>query len=78
MIDTESNRCTIRYNSVGDLLTKPQRPFNELFNCSKKICGHGEYRCKINHYCIETHNICDGISHCLSGDDEMGCGIFFF
>lgn len=41
--------------------------------CMNKSCPAGKYQCKYYHYCIPPEFICDGIKHCLFGDDEENC-----
>lgn len=63
--------CVIEYNSMGHLLTQTAQiqscPINHKCNC-------GEIKCKNHHYCVKIDQICDGIRHCLEGDDESLCG----
>lgn len=46
-----------------------------MTNCTKGVnCSCGEYKCKIDNYCIPVENVCDGLSQCPHGDDEKNCG----
>lgn len=66
--------CRIEYDFQGDLITKTHYPFNELEHCLNFNCSQGEYKCKLVGYCVKLDYICDGITHCLHGDDENQCG----
>ena len=43
-------------------------------DCRNEKCSPGEYLCKRYPYCINSDMICDGVKHCLYGDDEFFCG----
>lgn len=57
-------------------------PITDLFRddlaCENKKCLKGQYMCYSNSYCIDIELLCDGVSHCLYGDDEINCGENFF
>ena len=42
--------------------------FSELFQCPANY-----FKCP-KHFCIDTRFVCDGVSHCLYGEDEQNCG----
>lgn len=67
-------KCTVKYSTLGNLITKPHYPFEELSNCMNHTCNPGEYKCREYFYCVRLENICDGISQCLKSDDEIYCG----
>ncbi|CAD5126442.1 DgyrCDS14571 [Dimorphilus gyrociliatus] len=68
-------KCHLRYNSIGDLLTKVHYPFQDLFFCYTTHCNIGEYQCYGVNFCIPMKNVCDGEKHCDYGDDEDFCTI---
>lgn len=70
----KETRCTMRYDSMNNLLTKIRYPFNEVFNCTLTKCKNFQYKCHEFGYCININRVCDGISHCPSLDDELFCG----
>lgn len=47
---------------------------DEQLNCKSNECPKGQYLCQHQSYCIDIELICDGISHCIQGDDELDCG----
>ncbi|CAD5114595.1 DgyrCDS3682 [Dimorphilus gyrociliatus] len=67
--------CRVKYDSMGELITKPHYPFEELRECLHIKCKQHEYQCRDKNYCISLENVCDGISHCYFSDDEIACGI---
>lgn len=71
-----ANECFFKTSSIGlpitDLFTEKQ------LSCSLSGCEKGQYLCYFNSYCIDIDLICDGISHCLKGDDEIDCGIITY
>lgn len=71
-MSTIQNSCFFNFSSTG-------YPITDLFrydqtSCSKEGCPRGQYSCYSNLYCIDIELLCDGISHCYHGDDEMNCG----
>lgn len=50
--------------------------FNVKGGCHREKCPDHFYSCWDSQYCISVKLICDGIQHCLLGDDEYDCGIF--
>ncbi|CAD5126912.1 DgyrCDS14928 [Dimorphilus gyrociliatus] len=67
-------KCHLIYNSFGYLETKihdPRYPFG-IFNCNKKFCPGG-FLCTEHKFCISIENVCDGINHCWSNEDEFNC-----
>lgn len=59
---------------MGNLITKPNFPYEQLENCENTKCLKYDYKCKIRGYCIPLSLVCDGITHCHFGDDEENCG----
>ena len=37
------------------------------------ICPGAYYKCFYYNYCIHSRMLCDGIKHCILGDDEENC-----
>lgn len=70
-----NTRCKIKYDSQGNLLTKPHYPFHDLENCQNFNCPPHYYKCRSFGYCIPIENYCDGLNHCYLGDDEINCGL---
>lgn len=72
---TNENPCILKYNSAGYLQDKLNLKYNTIYTCSLSKCECGQYQCRFYSYCVSIEQICDGISHCLFGDDEEGCCI---
>lgn len=72
--------CTINHDNSNQRFYA--FPILKLYKCEKKICAAGYYLCKYDGYCIDSTLLCDGIKHCLYGDDEEIChqskNFFFF
>lgn len=68
------NSCLLKYSSTGYLMTKINPPFNSLMFCKLEKCKFGELKCIKQNYCIKIDQVCDGIKHCMEGDDETLCG----
>lgn len=69
------HNCLVAYNSYGYLLTKTNPPYNDLKFCERSHkCDCGQLKCRKYNYCVKIDQICDGIRHCLEGDDEYSCG----
>lgn len=39
-------------------------------DCKMHNCSPGQYKCYFYNYCIDSYFYCDGIKHCILGDDE--------
>ncbi|CAD5114092.1 DgyrCDS3240 [Dimorphilus gyrociliatus] len=72
--DYNKTNCRLEYDTTGFLRTKTQFPFQQLENCVNQKCDLYSYKCKFKGYCIPLSLICDGIVHCIHGDDEENCG----
>lgn len=66
--------CTLHYDTRGVLRNKVHKPYGHLYRCRGIDCLPGQYLCKDIQYCVPIEQICDGIYHCKSGDDEVNCG----
>lgn len=66
------NTCILQTFSTGLLKESVYLPNNNI--CFKKSCPPNFFMCNQRHYCISVELICDGIHHCLLGDDETHCG----
>lgn len=71
----KENNCRIRYNGKK-LETKIYYPFFQLENCFGTKCKQNEYQCYFYSHCIPIENVCDGLTQCYYGDDEIDCGSF--
>lgn len=73
-INNEFRRKTLKKSFFFQ--TSTGLPKTDLFFNSEKVnnCSKGEYLCHYDGYCINIQMICDGISHCYHGDDELDCG----
>lgn len=72
-----SLKCRVEYSSMEILKTKSHWPFLHLTDCQGSSCQLGYYKCFEYQYCIPIRFICDGISQCMNGDDEVDCGFYF-
>ena len=64
-----SKICTFTRALTGSSLFCPNT--EHLHNCKDHICPH-MFKCK-HSYCIELHNVCDGVQDCPDKEDESGC-----
>lgn len=72
-IEKEENKnCLVNYDSLGNPFKYLHEPF--MRKCKARNCRQGSYKCIYSHYCIDISNVCDGVNHCLHGDDEFNCG----
>lgn len=68
--------CKIEVNNQGRISFKTVPPYAPLGYCLNFNCLPHEYKCKNEGFCISIELICDGIRHCLQGDDEINCQNF--
>lgn len=68
--------CRIIVDYKGRLLHKPEYPYHELDYCLSYNCSSEEYKCYNEGFCLSIDLVCDGINHCLLGDDEFNCKNF--
>lgn len=71
--EKENKNCEIRLNLFGVMKKKAHSLFIKRSMCKNPKCKKGYYVCAVTHYCIYIKHVCDGISHCFHGDDELGC-----
>lgn len=62
--------CKFDISSTNNF--KPIRISNTT-RCKNNNCGEGYYKCYLQNYCISIELICNGISECFRGDDELDC-----
>lgn len=67
---TDKN-CAFSVNTLGIQNTTF---YNRGVRCLLSSCEPGFYLCKREAYCISIELFCDGINHCILGDDEVNCG----
>lgn len=79
-LDKQQSICKLQISSVGYLQKIPDFETSNYIMCLNSKCSAGEYKCQFYKYCIAIQLVCDGIKHCLLGDDETDCRmmIFFF
>lgn len=70
----QSLQCQLEYSSMEIMKTKAHSPFYHLSDCPDIPCAIGYYRCFEYNYCVPIRYVCDGVFHCLNGDDEVDCG----
>ncbi|CAD5126793.1 DgyrCDS14836 [Dimorphilus gyrociliatus] len=66
--------CNIQYSSTGFLSNGTGFPILLKKLCLDRSCQKEQYKCFYEGYCIGIELVCDGINHCLYGDDELDCG----
>lgn len=66
--------CFLEYNTKGELLTRINYPFMQIFQCSMKICPSGYFLCPFYKFCLPIEYVCNGINDCLRNEDETDCG----
>lgn len=69
---TSNDSCFFHLSSLGH--PKTDLFIDQQLSCTRKGCPRGQYQCYLDAYCIDIELICDGIVHCLQGDDETNCG----
>ncbi|CAD5121128.1 DgyrCDS9667 [Dimorphilus gyrociliatus] len=75
-VNNYKKKCSLKYNSVGNLDVRVREPFSLIKYCDREKCLKGEYLCQSSRYCISIEQVCDGINHCWYGDDEFNCSEF--
>ncbi|CAD5114055.1 DgyrCDS3206 [Dimorphilus gyrociliatus] len=76
-IKESKNACNLQIGLEDEILSQIQGPYYHLNDCENHICLNGTYGCQDSGYCIPVSLICDGITHCTKGDDEIDCGYYF-
>lgn len=76
LIHKNNSNCKILFDYSGNVIFKPGYPYLTNDYCKPQNCSWYEYKCHNEGFCIDMTFVCDGINHCLFGDDEMNCDNF--